>query len=200
MKRHILETAAVFSFLLTVIISLCGFEGSCRQISGQVLRLHVIASSDSEADQQLKLRVRDRILAASQPFLQDESRKAAAEREIAGHLDELRQAAEAEIRESGYDYPVRVELTKADFPTRTYGSVTLPAGRYNAVRVIIGSGQGKNWWCVVFPPLCLPAAEKQTGLSDVLNKEELRLTESDPKYEVRFWLVEKLEQLKEKIG
>lgn len=196
MKRNIIEFSVIFSFLLTVVISLCGFEGHCRQISSRVLRLHVIANSDSQTDQELKLRVRDRILACSDGMLDGKSRKSAAEREVADHLNELRLAAEDEIKKSGYDYPVRVELTATDFPTRTYGSVTLPAGQYNAVRVIIGSGEGKNWWCVMFPPLCLPAAEKQTGLSDVLNQDELRLTESDPKYEVRFWLIEKLEQLK----
>lgn len=193
-----MELSVIFAFLLTVIISLCSFESSCRQISSQVLRLHVIANSDSRDDQALKLRVRDRILVCCEDILKNAGKKSTAERKIADNLNELRFAAQEEIRKNGYSYPVRLELAETDFPTRTYGNVTLPAGKYNAVRVIIGSGKGKNWWCVMFPPLCLSAAKKQTGLSDVLNSQELALTESDPKYEVRFWFIEKLEQLKAK--
>lgn len=196
MKRNTMELSFLFAFLLAVIISFCGFETECKTIRTKVLRLHVIAASDSEEDQALKLKVRDSVLRCSQDILSGETQKGTAERRIAANLDALRIAAEEEIQKNGYDYPVRVELTKADFPTRTYENVTLPAGQYNAVRVVIGNGEGKNWWCVMFPPLCLSAAKKQTGLSDVLNKDELALTQSDPKYEIRFWIVEKLEKLK----
>lgn len=196
MKRNRLELSFLFAFLVTVIISLCGFETECKTISTKILRLHVIAASDSEADQQLKLKVRDSVLNCCEELLSGESQKGAAERKIAANLDKLRAAAQAEIEKNGFHYPVRVELTKSDFPTRTYGTVTLPAGEYNAVRVIIGDGEGKNWWCVMFPPLCLPAAEKQADLSDVLNQDELALTQSEPKYEVRFWIIEKIEKLK----
>lgn len=200
MKKNQIELSFLFAFLLAVIISFCGFEGECKTISDKVLRLHVLAASDSEEDQQLKLRVRDSVLTSAQAILAGETQKDTAQRKLANNLDTLRAAAEEEIKKNGYSYPVTVELGKTDFPTRTYDNVTLPAGQYNAVRVIIGSGEGKNWWCVMFPPLCLPAAKKQTGLSDVLNPVELELTQSDPKYEVRFWIVEKLEKLKEKIG
>lgn len=196
MKRNTIELSFLFAFLLAVIISLCGFETECKTISTKVLRLHVIAASDSQEDQALKLKVRDSVLKCSQDILSGETQKGTAERRIAANLDALRHAAEEEIQKNGYRYPVRVELTKADFPTRTYENVTLPAGQYNAVRVVIGNGEGKNWWCVMFPPLCLSAAKKQTGLSDVLNKDELTLTQSDPKYEIRFWIVEKIEKLK----
>ena len=196
MKRNTIELSFLFAFLLAVIISFCGFETECQTIRTKVLRLHVIAVSDSEEDQALKLKVRDSVLRCSQDILSGETQKGTAERRIAANLDALRIAAEEEIKKNGYDCPVRVELTKADFPTRTYENVTLPAGQYNAVRVVIGNGEGKNWWCVMFPPLCLSAAKKQTGLSDVLNKDELALTQSDPKYEIRFWIVEKLEKLK----
>ena len=196
MKRNTIELSFLFAFLLAVIISFCGFETECKTIRTKVLRLHVIAASDSEEDQALKLKVRDSVLRCSQDILSGETQKGTAERRIAANLDALRIAAEEEIKKNGYDCPVRVELTKADFPTRTYENVTLPAGQYNAVRVVIGNGEGKNWWCVMFPPLCLSAAKKQTGLSDVLNKDELALTQSDPKYEIRFWIVEKIEKLK----
>ncbi|MGN1443094.1 MAG: stage II sporulation protein R [Acutalibacteraceae bacterium] len=198
MKRNTIELSFIFAFLLAVIISFCSFETECKTISTKVLRLHVIAASDSGEDQALKLKVRDSVLKCSQNILSGETQKGSAERKIAANLDKLRCAAEEEIKRNGYDYPVRVELTNADFPTRTYDNVTLPAGRYNAVRVVIGSGEGKNWWCVMFPPLCLSAAKKQTVLSDVLNKDELALTQSNPKYEVRFWIIEKIEELKAK--
>ncbi len=199
MKKNQIELSFIFAFLLAVIISFCGFESECKTISDKVLRLHVLAASDTREDQQLKLKVRDSVLHCSEDILSGETEKGTAERKIARNLDKLRAAAEEEIQKNGYSYPVTVELGKTDFPTRTYDNVTLPAGQYNAVRVIIGSGEGKNWWCVMFPPLCLPAAKKQTDLSDVLNPDELALTQSDPKYEVRFWIVEKIEKLKEKI-
>ena len=196
MKRNHIELSFIFAFLLAVIVSLCSFESECKTISSKVLRLHVIAASDSESDQQLKLKVRDSVLQSCEDILSGETQKGPAERKIAANLDRLRAAAQEEIRQNGFSYPVRIELTKSDFPTKTYGNVTLPAGQYNAVQVVIGNGEGKNWWCVMFPPLCLPAAEKKAELSDVLNRDELLLTQSEPKYEVRFWIIEKIEKLR----
>ena len=100
--------------------------------------------------------------------------------------------------ENGGSDPVQVSLERAVFPTRTYGSVTLPAGEYDALRVVIGKGDGKNWWCVMFPPLCLPAAEKGTQLGDVLDEEALALTKRPPQYELRFWLLEQWELWKQR--
>ncbi|MGN1418917.1 MAG: stage II sporulation protein R, partial [Acutalibacteraceae bacterium] len=168
-----LEIAAFVAFALAVIISTASFEKDCEGVRTSVLRLHVIANSDSQEDQALKLQVRDAILKKGRQIFGNSSTKQSAEKYIGEHTAELEEAAQAVIEENGYDYPVKVELGESYFPTKTYENVTLPAGTYDAVRVIIGSGEGKNWWCVMFPPLCLPAACGDTELSDVMNEDEL---------------------------
>lgn len=195
-KIKALEIAAFVAFALTVIISTASFEKDCEGVRMSVLRLHVIANSNSQEDQTLKLQVRDAILVKGRQIFGNSSTKQSAEKYIGEHTAELEETARAVIKENGYDYNVKVELGKSYFPTKTYQSVTLPAGAYDAVRVIIGSGEGKNWWCVMFPPLCLPAACGDTKLNDVMTEDELKLVQSNPKYEIRFWIVEKIEQLK----
>ncbi|MCM1363993.1 MAG: stage II sporulation protein R [Faecalibacterium sp.] len=199
MKVKLFETAAFFAFIIAVILSMADFEGDCKNIRQEVLRLHVIANSDSFDDQLLKLKVRDCVLEEGKSIFGASQTKQSAESVIISNIELLRNAAQEEINRSGYDYSVSVEVGKSRFPTKTYGDVTLPAGEYDAVRVVIGEGSGKNWWCVMFPPLCLPAAGENVKLDDVMSEDELKLVESDPKYEVRFWLVEKFEQLKEKF-
>ena len=97
---------------------------------------------------------------------------------------------------NGYNYPVDVELKNTHFNTRVYDEVTLPAGNYDALRVIIGDGNGKNWWCVMFPPMCLPAAEEKCELSEVLDESELKIVSNKSRYEVKFKVVELFEELK----
>ncbi len=119
-----------------------------------IIRLHVRANSNSEEDQSLKLKVRDRILSESKAMAQNISDTESAQNVIIQNLDHLQAAAQNEIAKNGYDYPVNIRFGKSDFPTRIYGDMTLPAGAYEALIVEIGSGKGENWWCVMFPPLC----------------------------------------------
>ena len=115
-------------------------------------------------------------------------------------IERLQNAAQNVLTENGFDYGVRVEIGKDYFNTRTYdGEVTLPAGEYEAVRVILGEGKGQNWWCVMFPPMCLPAAEADTEISDVLTQNEEDVVKSNPKYEARFKIVELFENFYRKI-
>ncbi|MBQ4366008.1 MAG: stage II sporulation protein R [Clostridia bacterium] len=199
MKRNLqlLEIAALLAMGLCVLLALTGAAESRDRISGAVLRLHVIANSDSAADQSVKLAVRDALLKES------ETLAAAGSKRQAEHLTErllqrFQHTAERTVRNSGSSDPVRVSLERAAFPTRTYGGVTLPAGDYDALRVVIGKGEGQNWWCVMFPPLCLPAAEKSAELEDVLDEEALALAQREPRFELRFWLLEQWEQWKQK--
>ena len=193
----LLEIAALFGMGLCVLLSLTGAAQTRDRISGAVLRLHVIANSDSQADQATKLAVRDALLKESKTLAAAQSKRQA-ERQTAQLLQRFQRVAEQTVRENGGSDPVQVSLERAVFPTRTYGSVTLPAGEYDALRVVIGKGDGKNWWCVMFPPLCLPAAEKGTQLSDVLDEEALTLTAQQPQYELRFWLLEQWELWKQR--
>ena len=128
------------------------------------MRLHVIANSDSLTDQALKIEVKNKIVKTMQNELgaaqsQQEARQLAVQNKAV-----LEEAARQVISDYGYSYPVQVEVGEYDFPTKTYGNLVLPQGSYEAVRVVIGAGQGQNWWCVLFPPLCLVSSSDQ-GLS-----------------------------------
>ena len=104
------------------------------------------------------------------------------------------------MNQAGFDYDVKISLSNEYFTTKTYETVTLPAGKYLALRVVIGSGEGHNWWCVMFPPMCVPAADKKDEIENVFSEKEIKLVESKPKYEPRFKVVEIYEQLKEIIS
>lgn len=196
MKRKYIEIALFSAFILAAMISMISFENDCKGIRNDVLRLHVIANSDDANDQQLKLKVRDAVLEKGRDIFGQSNNKQTAETTAKSNISALEETAKNIIAQNGYNYDVRVEVGKSKFPTKTYENITLPAGEYDAVKVIIGKGEGKNWWCVMFPPLCLPAAKGDKKIDDVLNEDELKLVQSNPKYEIRFWVVEKIEELK----
>lgn len=171
-----------------------------RDIYDTVVRLHVLANSDSEEDQALKLRVRDAVLEAAAPLVEGCTTQAEAVEALTAHLAELESAALAVIASEGYDYPVTVLLGEEDYPTRVYESCAFPAGTYVSLRVLIGEGEGQNWWCCLFPPLCLSAATAKEDNEDAfiqvgLTKDQYGIiTETGKtKYKVRFKLLEVLE-------
>lgn len=201
-NRTVLEISCFLALFLAILTggSVFSLQRDCEGIKKSVLRLHVIANSDSKEDQALKLSVRDAILKESEKLFSNAETKEGAEKTAEKNLSLFLKTAEKVVRENGFDYEVGVSVGKSRFPTKTYSSVTLPAGEYDALRVVLGEGKGKNWWCVMFPPLCLPAAEGEEKLSDVLSKGELDLVKRKPKYEIRFWLIEKFEQFKARIS
>ncbi len=170
------------------------FQKNCDSLSEKVLRLHVLANSDSEADQQLKLKVRDAILQESDRLFQQSDSKEAAMAQMATHLSDVEQVAERTLRKNGCDLPVTAALKKVKFNTRTYGNITLPAGDYDALQVEIGAAKGKNWWCVLFPSLCVPSSTN-VQMEDVLTQDELQVVEQSG-YDVRFKVVEWYEAVK----
>ena len=181
--------------LLCAALSLCGAYSSLQGIRQSVVRLHILANSDSEEDQQLKLRVRDAVVTAAAGWLDgaadaDEALRMAEER-----LPQLEAVAQQTVQEAGYAYPVQATLCRMYFTTRKYDTVTLPAGMYDAVRFTIGAGQGRNWWCVVFPPMCVGAATEEKTLTDVLDSRQEELVTGGERYVVRFKLVEWVESL-----
>lgn len=197
MKLKNIEKALLIAFVLTVACSFTSFFSfarQCEDIPNHVLRLHVLANSDTEEDQELKLYVRNRILTESAGLLDEATDRSQAEQVVQQNLTRLQAAAADEIAQRGYDYPVGVELEKVYFTTRRYQQVTLPAGNYDALRVTIGQAQGKNWWCVMFPPMCLPAAEEKEELDDVLNPKQMEIVTGQ--YEIRFKSLELYEQFK----
>lgn len=131
-----------------------------KELADSVIRFHVIANSNSEADQALKLAVRDRVLAQAEEIYPENATLEEAQAALEGHLNVLAAAGREVVEEQGYDYPVTAALEDCWFPTKEYEGFALPAGNYTALRVTIGKGEGRNWWCVAFPPLCLGAASE----------------------------------------
>lgn len=196
-----IEKSLLIAFVLTVLYSFTSFSffaQQCEDIPNRVLRLHVLANSDSEEDQELKLYVRNRVLSESAGILDGAKNREDAEQIVTESLSQLEAAAADEIASRGYDYPVQVQLENIYFTTRTYEQVTLPAGRYDALRVTIGEAAGKNWWCVMFPPMCLPAAQEVEELDDVLNPEQMEIVTGE--YEIRFKTIELYEQLRDWVS
>jgi len=175
-------------------------EGAQNTLAGDVVRLHVLANSDSEADQTLKLAVRDRVLAEAAPLLEGVSDRDAAWQVLARSLENLAQAGAETVAAEGYSYPVAVSLEETWFPTREYEDFSLPAGNYTALRVVIGEGEGRNWWCVVFPPLCLGAVSERveaTAAMAGLTEDEISLiTAEEGEYIIKFKLLELWDELK----
>lgn len=182
----------LFALVFAVILSFVSFEGECEEIRQSVLRMHVLANSDSKEDQELKLKVRDRLLAETEELFSSASTKEEAENAAKENIALLESAAKDEICRQGFDYDVRIEIGKAWFDTRHYGEITLPAGNYEAVNVYIGKAEGKNWWCVMFPQLCLPTACGDE-LDSVLTEEQSNITQGN--YEVELYLVELFQKL-----
>lgn len=153
-----------------------------------LIRLHVLANSDSAADQQLKLKVRDAVIAYLAPYLETVMDKEMARRIVVEHKEELSAVAKQVVATNGVDYPVTVQFGMFDFPIKAYGDLVLPAGKYEAVRVLIGKAEGQNWWCVLFPPLCFIDITNATALPPkefIGNKEQ-----QNEKIEFRWKLAE----------
>jgi len=195
---HLLELAlmlGVAAFLVSGVLTV----RAQNDLSDKVLRLHVLANSDSEADQALKLRVRDRILEYATPLLEGSADRGEAEGLLRGSLLEFERIAAEEIAAAGYSYPVTAELTDTSFPTKEYDGFSLPAGEYLALRIVIGEGGGQNWWCVVFPPLCTAAAADvpTVALAAGLAQDEVSLITEQESYKLKFKAVELWEELKQ---
>lgn len=187
MKEYKLKTWELAA-LCALCVSLCvgtWAQGRQRDISSSLVRLHVIAASDETAEQELKLRVRDNVLEYLTPVLDKAESPEEAQRIINGELTSIKAAAEA----CAGGRSVSVTLGQEYYPTREYEGFTLPAGQYQSLRVILGEGKGHNWWCVVFPPLCVSAAEQNKALDAMSEPERGLITEADG-YELRFRIVE----------
>ncbi len=163
-----------------------------NEIRSETLRLHIIANSDSEEDQNLKLKIRDAVLKSTGELFAEVSGKTEAVAAAEYSANDIKTIAENIIASEGFDYPVQVEVTEMWFETRSYEGFSLPAGDYDAVRIIIGEGEGKNWWCVMYPALCIPGAEES------IEKYEENIDFISGKgYEMRFRIIELLEELKQ---
>ena len=153
-----------------------------KDLSDSVFRLHILANSDSEEDQNLKLLVRDNVLKYMKEISNGVNSKEDVEVLMKEHLDDFYDIARKTILENGYDYDVKFEIGKFDFPTKVYGDIALPAGMYDALRIEIGEAKGHNWWCVMFPTLCF--VDVSSGSLDNESKEVLESSLDDEEYDL----------------
>lgn len=168
---------------LFILISAISYvDAVSNNIADSVFRLHVIANSDSKEDQELKLKVRDELLSYMNIISKDSTNKQEAMQIANEHKEEFIQIAEKVIKENGYNYTVNGQVGKADFPTKYYGDITLPAGTYDALKVQIGEAKGQNWWCVMFPPLCF--VDVSTGIVPDNSKQELKQSLDNEEYDL----------------
>ena len=199
-KKLYLKRALFYGMLLLLLVFTVdsakkAYEGRRMQedIAEKILRFHVRANSDGEADQALKLKVRDAVGKEMGELLQDAKTAEESSRIAREHFPEIIHIAKEVIRQEGYDYPVEVKLSSVEFPVKTYGSYTFPAGTYQALEVIIGAGMGHNWWCVMYPNMCFQGSmyevideKAETSLQEVLTQEEYDSIIEDSDYKIQF--------------
>lgn len=200
MKRKMFEISISVALIISIVFSVSGFQQQCDNLRNDVLRLHILANSDSEEDQAVKLMVRDALLDCGESIFSGETNVNNAEEILSQEKEKLIETANAVIRENGFDYKAQITFDEEYFTTRTYENYTLPAGNYRALKVILGKGEGHNWWCVMFPPLCLPAATENTDVDIYLTDGNSKIIQSNPKYEIRFKIIELIEEIKNKIN
>ncbi len=202
-KLRLWEAALFLAFGLTLTAGVWS-SASASALAGQVLRLHVVANSDTQEDQVLKLQVRDAVLEQADLLLEDVTDRGEAEAVLSQQLQALAEAGAAVVAGAGYDYPVTVSLEDCWFPTKVYDGFSLPAGTYRALRIVIGEGGGQNWWCVVFPPLCLASVTEEvaaTAAQAGLSEDQVSLiTGRDGGYVVKFKLMEWWDSLIQALG
>lgn len=195
-KRTVLLVLAALAAVTATLFAVLQQEQAA--LAEKLIRLHVVANSDSEADQTLKLQVRDAVLAVTEPLVAEAADPKAA---LAASLPEIQSAAESCLLEHGSSDDVTVTLGREKFPTRVYDTFSLPAGVYTALRVTIGTGEGHNWWCVVFPSICLRAASEDLESAAVaagFTDQEVKLiTEDGGGYVLKFKTLELLQKLQD---
>lgn len=203
MKKYLFLLIVLISF---IILSAYSYASAINEdLSNNVFRLHVIANSDSKEDQDLKYKVRDKLIEYMKSLTTNISSKEEVIKIANNHISDFESIAKEVITENGFDYDVKVEIGNFSFPTKQYGDISFPAGFYDALKVEIGSAKGQNWWCVMFPPLCfvdvtsgIVPEESKENLQDNLGEEEYDIisnTENSEIVNFKFKIVEFFENL-----
>ncbi len=201
--KLLLSVVSIFLSLYFA-FSFTSFAYACGNLREDVVRLHILANSDSEIDQQVKLMVRDGLLKKNSAILSGTVTKENAHIYFEKSKDELLNEAEIILRENGFKYGASISLEEEYFETRQYGKLTFPAGNYLSLKVVLGEGKGKNWWCVMFPPLCVPAAgdvkTDDEKTAEYLSPEEREIISDGKKYVFKFKIIEVYEELKHRFS
>ena len=208
MKKYLLLSFVLIAF---IILSAYSYSYAVNEnLSNNVFRLHVIANSDNEEDQNLKYKVRDELIKYMETLTTSSNTKEEVIQIANNHLEDFKTIAENVIEENGFDYDVNVEIGNFSFPTKQYGDISFPAGFYDALKVQIGEAKGQNWWCVMFPPLCfvdvtsgVVPEESKANLEENLGQEEYDIISNDEDSEIidfKFKIVEFFENLGIKLA
>lgn len=197
MKKKI-RISLIFGLICAICLSFFNFNLLCDDLRQNVLRLHIIANSDSEADQELKLKIRDAILSEAGSLFANSQSLEEANLQTEQHLKNFEEIANRVIKENGFGYDATVSLGERFFETRHYENFTLPAGNYRSLIINLGESKGKNWWCVIYPTVCLPAASGD--LRDTVNNKSAHIAEHSERYIIRFKIVEIFEKIKLKLS
>ncbi len=183
----------VCTFVISVLLSAVPFESTCSELQQDVLRLHILANSDSSFDQQMKLDIRDRVIEMISPLYSDAQSKQDAIEITQDNLQLISDTAQSVVELYDCDYSVKAQITNMYFDTRYYDDFTMPAGMYDTLQITIGEAKGKNWWCVMYPSLCVGASSKQSMKDDLSSDEYTVITAGD--IEFRFKIVEYFEKI-----
>ena len=194
MKKVCVLAGILISLVVTGLVVNAKRSQMQEDLAKEVFRFHVLANSDSEEDQALKMQVKEAVVAYMKEEIPESDSVETTKEWARSHLDAIVNLAKAVIREKGYDYPVLAEVTTCDFPDKTYGDITFPAGRYEALRVKIGQAKGQNWWCVLYPNLCFVDAmravvpqESKQELEQVLEEDTYDMITNTPKFRIRWF-------------
>ncbi|MBQ9115849.1 MAG: stage II sporulation protein R [Clostridia bacterium] len=197
--KKYLSIIIFLSFILVLGAVCISFQREAMEIYDKTLRLHILANSDSERDQALKLKVRDAVLDCLSGELATCNTKAEAEETVVALKNEIEDVARETMEAYGVDYAVNLTVTEEYYPRREYEGITLPAGNYTSVRILIGESEGQNWWCVLFPQVCTdtatPADEKLAQVGFTPSQIRLLTKQEEPEYRVKFKIVELIEAL-----
>lgn len=194
-KRRTIEMAVVFGLICAILLSMAHFDAVCDDLRNNILRLHIFANSDSKEDQEVKLKVRDAVIKCAQNIFSDSKNLNQAEETAKNNIEIFSRVASQTLYENGYEYSATAKIGDSNFETREYEEFTLPAGTYRSLIITLGEGKGENWWCVVFPSVCLTAAGEHS-LNETASPESTKTAENPKKYIVRFKTVEIYEEIK----
>ena len=202
-RDKIFLSVVAIAIVLYIAFSFTYFGASCESVRSDVVRLHILANSDSKSDQEVKLLVRDALLKENTKLLSDDVTTDNAEEYFSENKAVLLKVAKETLEKNNFDYDVSISLGEEYFETRKYGELVFPAGEYTSLKVVLGEGKGHNWWCVMFPPLCVPsAAEVETDESKTayyLTPSGEKIVNGGNKYVIKFKFLEIYEELRNEL-
>ena len=202
MNRKInLLISIIVSLTYVILFNITSFAQSCNDIRNNTIRLHIIAQSDDEKDQLIKYQIRDSILKKYSDVFKEVTNIQDAEEKLISEKDSIQQFVNRKLSEYGVKYSAEITVEKEYFNTRKYeNGIILPAGEYLALKINLGESKGENWWCIIFPALCLPAADINSNtIENVYSDQSEKIIKSSQRYEIRFKIIEYIEKTKQLV-